>query len=285
MIDLQNDMDDLQVQCATILTQMMSLNNRKYYIPGETSENSKMRQKAIQSGILIILIYSYLNTSNERLKQYIQDELLERIDEHDLQLHFEFEDISFGQFHALTSEYKGLAVHNDHDNQNPGVLNNHLTSPMVTNRLYESHPNTDQKKALDGNRTKEDEANVQEPAANEAFLSVISSDGGPAANPRVAGDTVANQKEQVSGFLKKRYDLMKEAKQREQQLINQRRINMEQREIKLKQQNDKELQEKRQRAEEAMKKRILEMRARAERQSNVEKIQRDERNERDAKYL
>lgn len=47
MIDLQNDMDDLQVQCATILTQMMSLNNRKYYIPGETSENSKMRQKAI----------------------------------------------------------------------------------------------------------------------------------------------------------------------------------------------------------------------------------------------
>lgn len=47
-------------------------------------------------------MYSYLNTSNERLKQYIHDELLERIDEQDLQLYFEFEDISFGQFRALT---------------------------------------------------------------------------------------------------------------------------------------------------------------------------------------
>ena len=84
MIDFQNDMDELQVQCATILTQMMSLNNRKYYIPGETSENTKMRLKAIQSGILIILTFSYLNTSNERLKQFIQDELVERLDESDL---------------------------------------------------------------------------------------------------------------------------------------------------------------------------------------------------------
>jgi len=84
MIDFQNDMDELQVQCATILTQMMSLNNRKYYIPGETSENTKMRLRAIQSGILIILIFSYLNTSNERLKQFIQDELVERLDESDL---------------------------------------------------------------------------------------------------------------------------------------------------------------------------------------------------------
>lgn len=170
---------------------MMSLNNRKYYIPGETSENSKMRQKAIQSGILIILIYSYLNTSNERLKQYIQDELLERIDEHDLQLHFEFEDISFGQFRALTSEQKGQTAHNEHDNLNPGVHNNLLTSPMVTNRLYDSQPNTEQKKMLDGNRAKEDEALAQEPSTNEAFLSVISSEGGPATNPRVTGDAVA----------------------------------------------------------------------------------------------
>ena len=62
---------------------MMSLNNRKYYIPGETSENSKMRQKAIQSGIVTIATYTYLNTSNERLKQYIQNELLDRLDEED----------------------------------------------------------------------------------------------------------------------------------------------------------------------------------------------------------
>lgn len=65
---------------------------------------------------------------------------------------------------------------------------------------------------------------------------------------------------------------------------------MEQREIKLKQQSDKEMQEKRQRAEEAMKRRIQEMRARAERQSNIEKMHRDERNTNaadrsDAKYI
>jgi hypothetical protein len=48
------------------------------------------------------------------------------------------------------------------------------------------------------------------------------------------------------------------------------------------------MQEKRQRAEDAMKRRILEMRARAERHSNADKVMqqpRDERNDRDSKYL
>ena len=172
----------------------MSLNNRKYYIPGETSENSKMRQKAIQSGILVVLVYSYLNTNNERLKQYIHDELLERMDEQDLQLHFEFEDISFAQFCALTSESKGLATQSDPDSQLASA-NNNLTSPMVTNRQYESQPSTDQKKVLEGNLlSKEDEDTIGQSSGNETFLSVIS-DGGPAAHTRIVHDNLASQRE------------------------------------------------------------------------------------------
>ena len=49
----------------------MSLTNRKYYIPGETSENTKQRAKAILTGIHMVLLFTYLNTKNERLKQFL----------------------------------------------------------------------------------------------------------------------------------------------------------------------------------------------------------------------
>lgn len=106
IIDFQSDIDDIQLNCATILTQMMCLNSRKYYIPGETSENTKMRQKAIQSGILIISTFTYLNSNNDRLKQYFYSELIERLDDEDYQLHFEFEDISFRQFRQIITDQK-----------------------------------------------------------------------------------------------------------------------------------------------------------------------------------
>jgi len=48
------------MHCATILVSVLSLNARKFYIPGETHENSKLRQRAMDCGILIILMCSFL---------------------------------------------------------------------------------------------------------------------------------------------------------------------------------------------------------------------------------
>jgi hypothetical protein len=78
---------------------MMSLTNRKYYIPGETSENTKQRIKAIQIGIHMILIFTYLNTKNERLKQFLNEDFLERLDETDIQLHFDNSEKILSDFH------------------------------------------------------------------------------------------------------------------------------------------------------------------------------------------
>lgn len=66
----------------------MSLNNRKYYIPGETSEKAKLRQQAMELGILIIMINVQLTSSNESLKQYINEEFFDRIEESDIDYHF-----------------------------------------------------------------------------------------------------------------------------------------------------------------------------------------------------
>ncbi len=62
----------------------MSLTNRKYYIPGETSENTKQRAKAILTGIHMVLLFTYLNTKNERLKQFLNEDFIERLDEADI---------------------------------------------------------------------------------------------------------------------------------------------------------------------------------------------------------
>lgn len=134
LIDYQTGMDDLQVHCATILTQMLALNNRKYYIPGETSENAKLRLKAIQSGILVALVYSYLNSQNERLKQLLQEELVERLDESDLQLQFEQYETSFGSFRKYTGCAQNQSTINNEQDIGQHALATQTITPMVTVR-------------------------------------------------------------------------------------------------------------------------------------------------------
>lgn len=137
----------------------MCLNSRKYYIPGETSENTKMRQKAIQSGILIISTFTYLNSNNDRLKQYFYNELIDRLDEEDYQLHFEFQDSSFRQFRQIISDQKQVkelplvdnapilfipkskiqTVNSDGEGSNLlSLQNNQITSPIISNRNFDS---------------------------------------------------------------------------------------------------------------------------------------------------
>lgn len=71
------------------MVQLMSLNNRKYYIPGETSEKAKMRQQAMDLGILTVMTHVQLSSEdNQQLQQYIHDEFIDRIEESDIEYHF-----------------------------------------------------------------------------------------------------------------------------------------------------------------------------------------------------
>jgi len=74
-------LSELQMHCAHILISLMSLNNRKYHIPGETSEKAKLRQKALDQGILAVLLNVHLNSQNEQLRQFLAEEFLERLEE------------------------------------------------------------------------------------------------------------------------------------------------------------------------------------------------------------
>ena len=56
------DQEELQYECCIILVYLMALNNRKYYIPGETSEKAKQRQKGMSLGIMIVLMNTLLKT-------------------------------------------------------------------------------------------------------------------------------------------------------------------------------------------------------------------------------
>lgn len=83
-----DQMSELQQLCCQILLRLLCLNNRKFYIPGETSQKAKMRQRAMDLGILIVLLHVFLNTPNPELKNYLQDEFVDRLEEQDIEYHF-----------------------------------------------------------------------------------------------------------------------------------------------------------------------------------------------------
>ena len=66
----------------------MLFNNRKYYIPGETQENARLRERASDLGIVIIMVNTYLFSNNPDLKTNINGDFMEKIGEIDIDYHF-----------------------------------------------------------------------------------------------------------------------------------------------------------------------------------------------------
>lgn len=83
-----DNMEELYFECINILTLIMSMNSGRYHIPGETLEKNKLRQKAIDAGILVVVVFLLGETKNLRLGDYIQEEFFEKIDEQDFEYHF-----------------------------------------------------------------------------------------------------------------------------------------------------------------------------------------------------
>ena len=76
------------MSCAQILVILLNLNNRKFYIPGETSEKQKLRMRAMDLGILVILANAFISLKCEELTQFLQEEFLDRLEETDIEYHF-----------------------------------------------------------------------------------------------------------------------------------------------------------------------------------------------------
>lgn len=74
-----------------MLSSLMLFSNRKYYIPGETNENARLRLRAIDIGVHIMMIHLWLKTTVPELKANIQSHMIDRIDEWDIEYHFSLE--------------------------------------------------------------------------------------------------------------------------------------------------------------------------------------------------
>ena len=80
-------MRELFLMCVNIL--ILIYNRDKE--PGEakeTMERIKLRQSAIDAGVLVIAAFIQCETKNKALKQYIHEQLLEKIEEPDFEYHF-----------------------------------------------------------------------------------------------------------------------------------------------------------------------------------------------------
>jgi len=71
------------------LPQVFTTNpSRKFYIPGETMELDKLRQRAIEYGLLTYLAFIDGRNKNEDFKSILQRELWSLVDETDFSQHF-----------------------------------------------------------------------------------------------------------------------------------------------------------------------------------------------------
>jgi hypothetical protein len=86
---IDNLLEELFFECVNILILIMSLDNVRYHVPGETFERSRIRQKAQDAGILIIVLFIMNNTKNANLRKYVEDEFFGKIKEQDIDYHFE----------------------------------------------------------------------------------------------------------------------------------------------------------------------------------------------------
>jgi hypothetical protein len=85
-----SNIDDVSIlaKCSEMLASLMLFSNRKYYIPGETNENARLRLRAIDFGVLEIMVHLWLKTTVPELKTNIQTHMLDRIDEWDIDYYF-----------------------------------------------------------------------------------------------------------------------------------------------------------------------------------------------------
>ena len=85
---------------------MLSLNTRKFYIPGETSEKAKLRVRAIENGVLIVLTYCLIQARRDSLKMFLQEDFFERLEECDIDLHFQYADLFYSRVPNLQPEMR-----------------------------------------------------------------------------------------------------------------------------------------------------------------------------------
>jgi hypothetical protein len=74
-------------ECVNILCVLLSLENNRYHIPGESYERTRLKQKAQDAGIIIFALHVMQRTKIDWLAKHIEVEFLEKLEEPDVEYH------------------------------------------------------------------------------------------------------------------------------------------------------------------------------------------------------
>ena len=66
-----DNMAELYFESINILCLIMSLNSGRYHIPGESVEKRRLRERAIDAGIIVVVVFLLNETKNSHLNHYI----------------------------------------------------------------------------------------------------------------------------------------------------------------------------------------------------------------------
>ena len=143
-----------------ILGCIANIHKSKYYIPGETIENERMRIKFIQDGGLLSLYYTSKNSFSQNLRFYAKKQLLQDFDIEDLEIQIAM----IAKYVATHSEDELSGANtrstdkrrNGGPNGSPGSPNTSMSSRVWKEQkiVNKGSPNTNKmptKPVLDGN--------------------------------------------------------------------------------------------------------------------------------------
>ena len=82
----------------------LSLNTRKFYIPGETSEKAKLRLKCIEYGVLAVLTSCLIESKSDPIKSFLQEDFFERLEEPDIEYHLQNADLFYERLPPIDFE-------------------------------------------------------------------------------------------------------------------------------------------------------------------------------------
>ena len=81
--EYSDENSELYQSTVKLVINLMNLTQRKFYIPGETMELERLRQKSIDNNLFSLIVYFNDKINQEDIKQILKKEFFELLEEND----------------------------------------------------------------------------------------------------------------------------------------------------------------------------------------------------------
>ena len=86
--EYSDENSELYQSTVKLVINLMNLTQRKFYIPGETMELERLRQKSIDNNLFSLIVYFNDKINQEDIKQILKKEFFELLEENDYNYQF-----------------------------------------------------------------------------------------------------------------------------------------------------------------------------------------------------